>query len=180
MNEAGLWKPALIAGVVMGILSSLPLAGCLCCVWTIAGGVLASYLYVKDSPVQVKLGRGVQLGLLTGFVGAIIIGLFSIPMQLLLGHGSFVEQVRQSMEQMPNVPPETKRMAEAFVANKGIIYAFSAIFMLGYCGLLSMTGGAIGVALFEKRKPGDGEIPPVYQPPSPPTPPAEGSETSDH
>ncbi len=173
MNEERLWKPAVIGGVVLGILSSLPLVSCLCCAWVIAGGVIAAYIYVKDSPVAVKLGRGVQLGLLTGFIGAIVIGLFSVPMQMLLGHGSFVEQVRQSMEQMPNVPPETRRMAEAFIANSGVIYALGIIFMLSFCCLLGMVGGAIGVALFEKRKPGDGAMPPVYQPPVPPAPPAE-------
>jgi hypothetical protein len=178
MNEERLWKPALIGGVILGILSSLPLVNCLCCAWVIGGGVIAAYLYVRDSRMPVTLGRGVSLGLLTGLIGAVVIGLFSIPLQMLTTSGSsFVEQIRESMNQFPNVPPETRRLAEELSGHAGLIYAFGIIFMLGFCCLFGMVGGAIGVALFEKRKPGDGDTgPTAYQPPDtiiPPPPPVE-------
>ena len=177
MNEERLFKPALIGGILLGILSSLPLVNCLCCVWVIAGGILAAHLYVKQSPISVTLGRGVSLGLLTGVIGALVIALFSIPLQMLMSPGSgLIDQVRQSMNQIPNVPPETRQVFEALSANAGIIYAFGFIFMLGFCCLFGMAGGAIGVALFEKRKPGSGDTP-AYQPPEtilpPPPPPPE-------
>ena len=175
MNEERLFKPALIGGVLLGILSSLPLVNCLCCLWVIAGGILAAHLYVKHSRLSVTLGRGVALGLLTGFIGTLVIALFSIPLQMLMSSGSsFAEQIRQSMNQIPNVPPETRQMFESLSAHAGILYAFGFIFMLGFCCLFGMVGGAIGVAIFEKRKPGSGEAP-TYQPPEnilPPPPPA--------
>jgi hypothetical protein len=176
MNEERLLKPALIGGVILGILSSLPLVNCLCCFWIIAGGILAAYLYVKDCPVSVTLGRGVALGLLTGLIGAIVMALFSIPLQMLKNPGVGVfEQVMQSMGQVPNVPPETRRMMEGLKDHSGIIYAIGLIFMTGFYCVFGMVGGAIGVAIFEKRKPG-ASAPPPYLPPednSVPPPPTD-------
>jgi hypothetical protein len=167
MNEESLWKPALIGGVILGVLSSLPVISCLCCAWVIAGGVIAARVYVKSSSVPVKLGRGVQLGLLTGVIGSLVIGLFSIPKHMLMDKAGFMDQLRQSMQQIPNLPPESRQMFEAFVSNTGLIYAVEFISTLVFCCLLAMVGGAIGVALFEKRKPGDGMIPPPpVQPPT--------------
>ncbi len=164
MNEERLLKPALIGGVLLGILSSLPLFNCLCCVWMIGGGMLAAYLYVKDSPVPVILGRGVTLGLLTGFIGTLVMALFFIPLHMLLNPGvSIVEQMRQSMGQLPNVPAETRRFMETLEAHSGTIYAIGFIFMLVVSCLFGMAGGAIGVAVFEKRNSRGG--PPPYQPP---------------
>jgi hypothetical protein len=171
MNEERMLKPALIGGVALGVLSSLPVANCLCCFWVIAGGVLAAYLYVKDAQVPVRLGRGVALGLLTGLIGAIVMAVFSIPLHMLLSPGvGMLEQLRESMGQVPNMPPETRRMMEELFAHGSIFYVLSLIFTLCFCSLFGMAGGAIGVAIFEKRKPG-AAAPPSYQPPADGTPP---------
>jgi uncharacterized membrane protein len=169
MNEEKMLKPALIGAVALGILSSLPLVSCLCCFWAIAGGVLAAYLYVKDSSASVTLGRGVGLGLLTGILGTIVMALFSIPLHILVNPGAgMLDQVRQSMSQVPSMPPETRRMLEGLYEHAGILYAVGALFMLVFFGLFGMVGGAIGVAIFEKRKHGDSSPPPSYQPPADP------------
>ena len=185
MNEEPMLKPALIGGVILGILSSLPIVkafNCVCCAWVIGGGVLAAYLYVKDSSVPVTLGRGVALGLLTGVIGTFAYALFSIPLFFFGSGMNTMEQARQWIDQVPNIPPETRRMVQSFYARGGIsafIYAISIVFMLVVFSLFGMLGGAIGVALFEKRKPGTPSIePPPYQPPSgmpppPDVPPAE-------
>jgi hypothetical protein len=175
MNEERMLKPALIGGVALGILSSLPLISCLCCFWVIAGGVLAAYLYVKDSRTPVTLGRGVGLGLLTGILGAVVMALFSIPLHMLVNPGTgMIDQLRQSMSQVPSMPAETRRMMEGLYDHAGILYAIGALFMLVFFCLFGMVGGAIGVAIFEKRKPGN-SAPPAYQPPvedlTPPPPP---------
>jgi hypothetical protein len=180
MNQEPMLKPALIGGVILGILSALPIVGlfnCFCCAWIIGGGVLAAYLYVKDSSVPVTMGRGVALGLLTGIIGTIVYALFSIPLFLFGPGTNFMEHMRQSLERMPNVPPETLQMLQSFYARGGMgafIYAMIIIFMLIVSSLFGMLGGVIGVALFEKRKRGALSIePPPYQPPSgmPPPPP---------
>lgn len=178
MNEERMLKPALIGGVLLGILSSVPVISifnCVCCAWVVGGGVLAAYLYVKDSPVSVTLGRGVSLGLLTGVIGTVVSALFLIPLHFLTGGTGVMEQLRQAMDQMPNVPPETRQMLESLTSREGagtFIYVFGLIFMLVVYCLFAMAGSAIGVAIFEKRKPGTPSVDlPPYQPPAPPPPP---------
>jgi hypothetical protein len=174
MNEERMLKPALIGGVLLGILSSLPiinLFNCVCCAWVIGGGALAAYLYVKDSPVPVTLGRGVALGLAAGLIGTIVSALFSIPLYLLMNRAGMgvVEQIRQALDQISNVPPETREMFRTLSARGSMdvfFFLFGLLFMLVVYCLFAMLGGAIGVALFEKRKPGATPMDvSLYQPP---------------
>ena len=193
MNQEGMLKPALIGGVLLGILSVIPvisLGNCLCCAWVIGGGVLASYLYVKGSPVAVTLGRGVALGAFAGAIGALVDTLFSIPLQVLLsrlGMGAS-EEIQQMMEQIPQLPPEVKKAVLSVLAGgKGIsvlVVLLGAMFKLAAYSVVAMIGGALGVAIFEKRDtrglpPSAGasyQPPPTIPPPPvepPPPPPAE-------
>jgi hypothetical protein len=159
MNHEGMLKPALVGGVLLGILSVIPvisLGNCFCCAWVIGGGVLASFLYVKSSPVAVTLGRGVALGLLAGAIGAIVDTMFSIPLQILLSRlGMGVEGVQQILDQIPQLPPEFKKAVQtALAGGKGIgvlVMLLGAFFKLVVYSAVCMLGGAIGVAVFEKR-----------------------------
>jgi hypothetical protein len=179
MNQEGMLKPALIGGVILGILSAIPIVSalnCLCCAWVIGGTMLAANLYVKSSPVAVTLGRGVGLGLLTGAIGAVVDVLFAIPMHLLLrGMGvNFMEPLREALEQIPNIPPETKdALGSIFAEGNGpgvFVIIVGGFFTLIVYSIVGMLGGALGVALFEKRKPGTiGGPPPIPYPPAPPT-----------
>jgi hypothetical protein len=185
MNDARMLKPALIGGVLLGILSSLPLINwfnCFCCAWVIAGGVIAAHLYVKESPMPVSLGGGAALGLVTGVIGALVTGLFSIPLHLMTSRAGIgvMGQLKETMDQLPNVPPETRQMIES-LAERGdmnvAFFIFGMVAMLIVYSLFAMIGGTIGVAIFEKRKPGSPQAdipqyqPPIDLPPSPPPPP---------
>lgn len=175
MNGKSMLKPAMIGGVALGILSAMPMLGmfnCVCCAWVIAGGILAAHLYVKESPFPVSLGRGAALGLTTGVIGAVVSGLFSIPIFLMsggLGKSNFADALRQQMDKMGNVPPETRQMMESLAADSGMIFLFIIIgffFSLIVFALFGLMGSTIGVALFEKRTIG---TPPPNPPPAPPT-----------
>ena len=189
MNQEGMLKPALIGGVVLGILSALPifdLVNCFCCAWVIAGGVLAANLYVKSSSMAVTLGRGVGLGFLTGAIGAVVHILFAIPIALMrkaMGV-NLMEPLREWMEQIPNLPPETKEALASVLSEEPglgsfIVGGFGTLF--AYC-IAGMLGGMLGVAIFEKRDPGTMTGPPPipgppappmdFPPPPPPAPPA--------
>ena len=50
-------KPALIGGVALGILSAIPFVSTCCCLWALLGGLLATYLYVKNSPAPASVGQ---------------------------------------------------------------------------------------------------------------------------
>ena len=182
MSEENMLKPVLIGGVLLGILSALPLIqyfNCICCAWVILGGVVAARLYVKDSSVPVTLGRGVAIGLLTGLIGTVVSALFSIPLFLMTSRsGGLMEQLKQTLEQVPNLPPETRETIASWSSQGNIntiFYVIGFFLMLGINCLVAMIGGAIGVAIFEKRKPGGtAPEPPQYQQPPadlPPPPP---------
>jgi hypothetical protein len=179
MDREGMLKSALAGGVLLGVLSALPLVNlvnCLCCAWVIAGGVLAAYLYVKGSPFPVTLGSGLVLGLLAGAIGAIVDTVLSIPLNVVMtnvGMG-LSEQTRDMVDMFPNLPPETRDAVLDMLSagpGTGLFFLLMAgVFKLVVYALIAMLGGALGVALFEKRKTGTQPVvaPPVYPPPPPP------------
>ncbi len=185
MNEGNMLKPALIGGVLLGILSALPLINyfnCVCCAWVILGSVVAARLYVKDALTPVTLGRGVTLGLLTGIIGTLVTALFAVPLLLMASRGGpgILQQMQQALAQIPNVPPETREALDSLMSQgniSAVFYVVGFLLTLLVNCLVAMVGGAIGVAIFEKRKPG-AAVPqaPQYPPPSrqpPPPPPAD-------
>jgi len=184
MNNANMLKPALIGGVALGILSAMPglnICNCVCCAWVIGGGILTAYLYVKDSQIPVTMGRGAGAGLAAGAIGAIVCGLFSIPIQLfsLGGNQAMVmERFQEMMAKNPDFPEELRQSVETFLSNGDLVTAIAVLSFFGnlvFFSLFAMLGGAIGVAIFEKRKKGDfqqyinpPQPPAGMQPPQPP------------
>jgi hypothetical protein len=178
MNQNTMLRPALIGGVLLGILSAIPplsLGNCLCCAWIIGGGVLAAHLYVKSSPTVVTLGSGVALGLFTGAIGGIVSALFSIPVQMLMSSmlAEYTGQARQMLGDLPNLPPAVRELIMSTTSGRLSILSVivAGFFDLVVYSIIAMLGGVLGVAIFEKRK--IGGPPPTYQPPLniPPPPP---------
>jgi len=177
MNDDLMLKPALIGGVLLGILSAVPvvnLGNCLCCAWVIGGGMLAANLYIKSSPDPVRLGSGVSLGLMTGAIGGVVATLFGIPFQILLRGvvSRFDQEIQRAVSEQMNLPPEVKETLTAILAGGGNLNLFTivigGIMNLIIYSLIAMIGGVLGVALFEKRRI---EPPAPYQRPRPPAPP---------
>lgn len=156
-------KPAIIGGIVVGLLSAIPFVNILnvcCCLWAILGGVLASYLYIKASPTPVKAGDGAVLGLLAGVVGGLIYIVIGIPLGILMGATmmSFMSKLMESVD--PRQAEAFRQQAEAgqsIVAHilRGLISAFLLL-------IFSTIGGLLGVPIFEKRK-GGPDLPPPPQ-----------------
>ncbi|HSS22720.1 MAG TPA: hypothetical protein VLL54_21790 [Pyrinomonadaceae bacterium] len=138
-------KPALLGGLVVGILSAIPFINYCCCIWSIGGGALAAFLYIKESQTRVQMGDGAMVGGLAGVVGGIIYLIIGLPIALLFGVAAMSEQLNRSGVQMPISGP--------------ILMIVSAIIGAIILALLATLGGVIGVAIFEKRK-GDGSAPP--------------------
>ncbi len=145
-------KPALLGGLIVGFLSAIhsliPFIGACCCIWSIIGGGLASFLYIKGSSVPVKLGDGAIVGALAGVVGGIIYVIIYLPISLIWGMAAMTEQLDRSGVQIP--------FSGTILVIIGSIVG--AILLV----LLSTLGGVIGTAIFEKRK-GDGVAPPPPQ-----------------
>jgi len=144
-------KPALLGGLIVGILSGvlsiIPIANYCCCLWSIGGGVLAAFIYIKGSSVPVKIGDGALVGGLAGVVGGILYLIINVPLTLLIGMAALGAQLRQTGLNIP-VPPF-------------VLVIISSVITAVILAVLAALGGIIGVAIFEKRK--DGTVPPAPQ-----------------
>jgi hypothetical protein len=152
-------KPAIIGGVVVGLLSAIPFVNILnlcCCLWAVLGGVLASYLYIKASPTPAKVGDGAVVGLLAGVVGAAIYVVIGIPLSILIGATmiTFLSRLIESTN------PQQAEMMREMQAGQTIISAIiRGIILAILLVVFSTIGGLLGVPIFEKRK-GAAETPP--------------------
>ena len=172
MNSQNMFKPAAIGGILLGVLSAIPAFSCVCCVWIIGGGILAAYLLVKESAEVVTLGQGVILGLFAGIIGTVVFALFQIPLLLMSPDtgAEVAKQVESLMGQWPGIPQESREQFSKLASEEGFIYILytSSVFVQLIAGcVLAMLGGALGVAIFEKRKAkGTDPEPPSEKPPS--------------
>lgn len=154
-------KPAIIGGVVLGILSVIPFVNWLnicCCLWAILGGLLAANLYVRNATVPATPGDGAIVGALAGVVGAVIVIVIGIPVSIItsgLVSGfllSLLEGMDPSQADMARAQLAAGQSVAGAIVN-GIILAVLLI-------IFSTLGGLIGVSLFEKRKGGSTPPPP--------------------
>jgi hypothetical protein len=154
-------KSALTGGVVLGLLSVIPLISAgnvCCCLWAIVGGVLAGYLYIKSAPQPVTTGDGAMLGAMAGAVGAVIYIIIGIPISLVMGNTmrAALVPILQNMS-----PEQAGPMRAALEGTQSV----GGAIVRGIIGAICLTifatlGGVISVAIFEKRKGGPGVPPP--------------------
>jgi hypothetical protein len=146
-------KPAIIGGVVIGLLSIIPivnLGNACCCLWAILGGLLATYLYVKNSPVPASPGDGAILGVMAGAVGAVIVIVLGIPISIIAG-GITRELFIRIMESIN--PSQAEMIRAQMVAGETIVGAIvNGIILAVLLVIFSTLGGLIAVPIFEKRK----------------------------
>jgi hypothetical protein len=151
-------KPALIGGVLLGLLSAIPvvnLVNVCCCLWALIGGLLASYLYIKNSPAPASAGDGAILGALAGLVGAVIVVVIGIPISIIAGGITrellirLIENVNPGQAEAIRIQMEAGSTIAGAIVNGSILAVLLIIF--------STIGGLLGVPIFEKRK---GPIPP--------------------
>ena len=163
--DSGKLQPALLGGVFIGVLSSLPIinmGNCCCCLWVLGGGVLAVYLRQQNTRAALEPSEGALLGLMAGFIGGLIGALLAIPIAMLIGPMQS-EWMSRIMEGNEDMPPEAREMMEKLLAG-GAIGGFAIIGALINTVIYSvfgMLGGLLGVAIFKKTAP----------PPPPPPPP---------
>lgn len=141
-------KPALLGGLVVGLLSAIPFINYCCCIWAIGGGLLAGFLYIKNSPTQVPTGEGAIVGALSGVVGAVIYLVIGLPLAMVFGAAEMEAQFRRSGIQMP--------------FSGTLLLVFGALIAAVCLLVLATLGGLLSIPIFEKRK---GDVPP----PPPPT-----------
>ena len=156
MNNSKL-RPALIGGVVFGVLSSLPwieMVNVACCALYIGGGVLAVYLHLKDAPPAAKApyGEGAVVGLLAGLFGAVAVT-FTTTVLTLLGIGESPEEALAALTEAGIELPEfVLNMMGTSGLSASMVLTNLVVALILY-GLFATIGGLLGTAIFRKKDP---------------------------
>ena len=160
-------KPALMGGLVLGVLSALPLVSlgnCCCCAWLVTGGFLAAYLLQSGTAEPISMGDGALVGLLAGLFGAVVNMIISVPLNMLTGP---VQQqlIQRFADAQPDLPDNLRQLVDNMgvgaVSIAGTIMAFFMMLILG--AVFSSLGGLLGAFFFKKK------VAPVPPPPLFPT-----------
>jgi uncharacterized protein YqgC (DUF456 family) len=162
-TSANYTHPALIGGLVLGVLSALPIvaAGNLCCcLWVVSGGVVASYIFQQNHTGPMSPGDGALVGLLAGLVGAFVQTIVSIPVEILVAPMERAMLLR-FMDIARNMPPEMRDALDRYSSSGapfGVIGAIlrrviGLMFMLCIGAIFSTLGGLLGALIFRKESP---------------------------
>lgn len=162
MLHLRLIEPALIGGLVVGVLSALPIisAGNLCCcLWIVSGGVAAAHFLQQNQQRPITQGDGALVGLLAGLIGAGVYLVVSIPITILVA--PIQRQVlARLMERANGMPPEFREYVGGVGGAVGLVLGFVLMVVLG--AIFSTLGGLLGAIFFSRSQPPEtGEAPHV-------------------
>ena len=149
-------KPALLAGIILGVSSALPFINCCCWLWVVASGVLAVYFYRHESDVEVTPGKGARLGFLAGLFGAVSWEVLDLPISYIYGPER-VRQLQDLIDRTNNLPAESLQVFHWIIELLNqpfhpVVILFGILSKLFICGVFSTLGGILGVAFFGKPK----------------------------
>jgi len=141
-------KPALIGGLVTGVLSTIPvvsLGNACCCLWVVTGGMTAAYLLQQQQSARLTPVDGALVGVLSGVAAAFINLVLSIPVVLLFAPSQlqFLERLAES--------GQISQEFQDFIASPTAPVAMLAlgfVFMLAAGLIFSTMGGLVGAAIF--------------------------------
>jgi len=149
------FQPALLGGLVLGVLSALPLVSlgnACCCLWVVAGGTVAAYLLQRNQAAPVTAGDGAAVGLLAGVIGAVVWQALAIPVTILMG--PFQAALLERLLNTGDLPDNVRPIFEALRQNAGfsiVRFVIGGFFTLIVSMVFSTIGGLIGAALFRTK-----------------------------
>ena len=157
--DSGKLQSALYGGLVIGVLSALPIVNagnCCCCMWVIAGGMLAVYLRQQNTPYAVTAAEGALVGLLAGLIGGVVGTIVSIPMAAVMG--PFQQRLMDAiLTSRSDLPPEFRDMMERAANRSGaagvVAIVLHFVWMVVTGAVFGMLGGLLGAAVFKKNAP---------------------------
>jgi hypothetical protein len=161
--KASFRQPALIGGLVMGVLSALPLvnaANFCCCLWVVSGGLVAAYLLQQNQALPITPGDGALVGLLAGLIGAFVTFFLSIPIGMLLEPIQRA-MIQRTLEMAGDMPPALRQILENAQERRTglgilggmVVRVITLFFMLVVGSIFSTLGGLLGAAIFKKSTP---------------------------
>lgn len=149
-------QPALLGGIVMGVLSALPFVsmGNCCCLWVVGGGLIAAYILQQNHPLPITAGDGAAVGLLAGIIGAIVSTVLSVPISMAMGPMQ-ERLMRRVLENVTDLPPEARDVIHTWSSQAGtVVQAVVAFVVMLFLGMLFSTlGGILGAVIFRRVAP---------------------------
>jgi len=152
-------QPGLSGGLFLGLLSSIPIisaANCLCCMWVLAGGSMATMLLKKQQPRRIlTYGDGAFAGVLSGLFGAIVATMMSIPMKILSARlfGSQQESIENMLKGMPEVEGPMRdlvmRVMSPEISVTTVLFTFISNLII--YSLFAMVGGILTILILNKK-----------------------------
>jgi uncharacterized protein YqgC (DUF456 family) len=161
VNGPSYAQPAFIGGLVMGVLSALPivnLGNCACCMWVVIGGVVAAYVLQQNQSAPITAGDGALVGLFAGLIGAVVDSVISIPIAYVVSPFSR-QMLERIIEMSGNMPPEFREAMSRYGggdAPTAMVVAgkiFGLMFLMCVGAIFSTVGGLLGAAIFKKATP---------------------------
>jgi hypothetical protein len=160
MPEVDRNQPALIGGLIVGVLSMLPIVqagNACCCLWALAGGATAVKLYIDRSPEQVLWAEAAKVAALSGLLGAIIRIFLGTPIDLATWPAQIMamERFAQGMadpqrQQLLDLLSQLRQMPSGQIVLRALLPA--SLFWAVILFVFTEVGGLLAVVLFEKRK----------------------------
>ncbi len=147
-------QPALLGGLFIGVLSSLPVvsaANLCCCLWVVAGGVLVVYLQQQNTPGPVATGDAALGGVMAGAIGGVLFAAANAALHAGCragGAGAAPEPDRATPRCRPKPPPSWNVCSPGRDSRSlmfGVAVPLYAVFAL--------LGALLGLAIFRKKTP---------------------------
>ena len=145
----------------MGVLSALPIiavGNTCCCLWVVAGGLVAAYLQQQAQDAPISPADGALVGLLAGLGGAVVHLILSVPINLVLGPIER-EMMRRLVENMAGAEGFRNYADQADLISGPVRAVIGFIFMLFLGAVFSTIGGLIGAMVFRKAAPASLDAP---------------------
>ncbi len=145
--------PALIAGVLFGIIGGIPVLHLGCCLWALGAGLFATYLYSRRAKTADELfsaKKGAVVGLVGGGIFGFVAG--SVHSFILNFLGALdAEVIADQVAQNPMIAPEDFEQVNQILQSTGpLLFVLVFIFLWLITGLIFGTlGGLIGGSVFK-------------------------------
>jgi uncharacterized membrane protein YeaQ/YmgE (transglycosylase-associated protein family) len=147
----GMLQPAFWGGLFIGVLSALPLVkfgNVCCCLWVVAGGVLAAWLAQSNQPQPLRAADGALLGLMAGVIGALI----ATPISIVFADWERNMMLRFMENAQADLPAEVRDMLESS-ADSAAGHVIGFVVNLVLFSIFGLLGGLLGAAMFKKTSP---------------------------
>lgn len=145
MNNRQMFIAAAVGGLVMAVLSSVPilsLINCLICAGLWIGGIAAVWFYRRQTGQLVSAGQGAAIGAVAGVIGAILATLVTVAFG-----GAMVESM------IAADTTGTLRDSLGGLVGTGVTAIFAFIMNIILYPLFGAIGGAAYAALTQPRTP---------------------------